>query len=434
MRAPGRYMTGMTLTDGTELLDPQRYATLGYPHELWTRMRREAPVHWCEPAEVVPFWAITRHAHICEISKQPDVFVSGNGIVPASKEVAERMARGERGPFDMMQTIITMDPPKHRKYRKVASPWFTSHALARIDDVVQASARRLVDRLYDAQRNGEGTFDFVTEIAVQHPLRILCSILGVSEAEEPTVLRLTQELFAGEDPEFKRSEADRNAAIQALGIEFLQFFQKIIADRRANPQKDDLAGILANAEIDGARMGDIETLGYYLITFTAGHDTTRNSLGAGMLALVENPAEREKLRRDPEGRVADAVEEIVRWATPVNYMMRTAARDYELGDTKVRQGQRLMLFYASANRDEDVFDAPFSFRIDRHPNPHLGFGIGEHFCLGSHLARRSQRALFSELIGRLDDVELAAPPERLAASFVAGIKHLKLRYRLRPAR
>jgi cytochrome P450 len=225
-------------------------------------MRREAPVHWCEPAELVPFWAITKHAHICEISKQPDVFASGNGIVPASKEVAERLARGERGPFDMMQTIITMDPPKHRKFRKVASPWFTPHALARIDAVVQASARRLVDRLYDAQRNGEGTFDFVTEIAVQHPLRILCSILGVAEADEPTVLRLTQELFAGDDPEFARSEADRNAAMQALGIEFLQFFGKIIADRRANPQKDDLAGILANAEIDGARMGDLETLGY----------------------------------------------------------------------------------------------------------------------------------------------------------------------------
>jgi len=425
-------MPRMVITDGTELLDPQRYATLGYPHELWTRMRREAPVHWCEPVELVPFWAITKHAHICEISKQPDVFKSANGIVPATKEVAERIARGEKSPFDMMQTIITMDPPKHRQYRKVASPWFTPQALARIDSVVTASARRLVDRLYDAQKNGEGTFDFVTEIAVPHPLRILCSILGIPEADEPLVLRLTQELFAGEDPEFKRSEADRDEAFRALGIEFLQFFGKIIADRRANPS-GDLAGVLANAEIDGARMGDLETLGYYLITFTAGHDTTRNSLGAGMLALVENPAERAKLRRDPEGRVADAVEEIVRWATPVNYMMRTAASDYELGDTKVRQGERVLLFYASANRDEEVFDAPFEFRIDRHPNPHLGFGIGEHFCLGSHLARRSQRALFSELVGRLEDVELAAPPQRLAASFVAGIKHLPLRYRLTPA-
>jgi cytochrome P450 len=341
------------------------------------------------------------------------------------------MARGERGPFDMMQTIITMDPPKHRKYRKVASPYFTPQALNRIDETVQASARRLVNRLYDAQRGGEGTCDFVSDIAVPHPLRILCSILGVPEADEPLILRLTQQLFAADDPEFKRSEADRNEAFRALGIEFLQYFMKVIADRRSNP-RDDLAGLLANAQVDGERMGDIETLGYYLIVFTAGHDTTRNSLGAGMLALIENPAEREKLRRDPEGRVADAVEEIVRWATPVNYMMRTAAADYELGGTKIRSGDRLLLFYASANRDEDIFDDPFAFRVDRRPNPHLGFGIGEHFCLGSHLARRSQRALFAELVGRLEHVELAGPPERLAASFVAGIKHLPMRYRLAP--
>ncbi len=421
----------MTITDGTDLLDPQRYASQGYPHEIWARLRRESPVHWCDPADNVPFWAITKHAHIAEISKQPDAFLSGPGIVPPTRDVAERMARGERGPFDMMQTIITMDPPKHRKYRKVASPWFTPQALARIDGTVQASARRLVDRLYDAQRGGEGTCDFVTEIAVPHPLRILCSILGVPEADEPVILRLTQQLFAADDPEFKRSEADRNAAFMALGLEFLQYFGKIIAERRANPS-GDLAGVLANAEVDGARMGDVETLGYYLITFTAGHDTTRNSLAGGMHALIENPAEREKLRADPAGRVADAVEEIVRWSTPVNFMMRTAARDYELGGAKIRADQRVVLFYASANRDEDVFEDPYAFRIDRHPNPHLGFGIGEHFCIGSHLARRSQRALFSELIGRLKDVELAGPVDRLAASFVAGIKHLPMRYRLAP--
>jgi cytochrome P450 len=421
-------MTGMPITDGTELLDVQRYATLGYPHELWSRMRREATVHWCEPVELVPFWAITKHAHICEISKQPDVFASGNGIVPATKEVAERLARGERGPFDMMQTIITMDPPKHRKYRKVASPFFTPHAMARIDLVVQASARRLVDRLYDKQVNGEGTFDFVTEIAVPHPLRILCSILGVSEADEPTVLRLTQELFAGEDPEFARSEADRNAAFQALGIEFLQFFGKIIADRHAHPEKDDLAGILANAEIDGARMGPIETLGYYLITFTAGHDTTRNSLGAGMLALVENPAEREKLRRDPEGLVADAVEEIVRWASPVIFMRRSAVCDTEIGGTKIGAGDKLLLFYPSANRDEDVFRDPFRFDVRRDPNDHLGFGGGPHFCLGANLARLEIQIMFEELLRRLPDLQLNGKPERLRSNFINGIKHMPVQF------
>jgi cytochrome P450 len=253
----------------------------------------------------------------------------------------------------------------------------------------------------------------------------------VPEEDEQRILRLTQQLFAGDDPEFQRSEADREQAFRNLGIEFLQYFGKVIADRRARP-RDDLASVLANAEIDGARMGDVETLGYYLIVFTAGHDTTRNALAGGMHAFALHPGERGKLRADPKGLVADAVEEVVRWTTPVNYMMRTASRDTELGGARIRAGDRLLLFYASANRDEDVFDAPYTFRIGRRPNPHLGFGIGEHFCLGAHLARRSQRALFAELIGRLADVELAGPVERLAASFVAGIKHLPLRYRLLP--
>ena len=421
----------MRITDGTELIDPYAYARTGYPHELWARLRRESPLHWCEPPVLVPFFAVTRHAHICEISKQPELFLNGRGIVPATQEVAARIARGEKGPFDAMQTIITMDPPKHRKFRKVASPWLTPHAIARLDDAVEASARRLVDRLYDQQVNGEGRCDFAMEVAAQHPLRILATILGVPREDEERILRLTQQLFAGQDPEFQREEADPEQGFRNLGIEFLQYFGKIIADRRAQP-RDDLASVLANAEIDGARMGDVETLGYYLITFTAGHDTTRNALAGGMHALVEHPAEREKLRADPKGRVADAVEEIVRWTTPVNYMMRTAARDTELAGTKVRQGHRLLLFYASANRDEEVFEAPSEFRIDRHPNPHLGFGIGEHFCLGSHLARKSQRALFAELIGRLEEVEIDGPVERLVASFVAGIKHLPLRYRLAP--
>jgi cytochrome P450 len=421
----------MTITDGSELLDPHAYARAGYPHALWARLRRESPVHWCEPPVLMPFWAVTRHAQICEVSKQPGLFLNGRGILPATRAAAARIARGERTPLDAMQTIITMDPPKHRRFRRVASPWFAPRAIARVGGVVRASARRLVDRLYEAQVGGEGVCDFATEVAAEHPLRILSTILGVAQEDEPEILRITQQLFAADDPEFQRPEADREEAFRNLGLEFLRYFGRIIADRRAHP-RDDLASVLANARVDGAPMGDRETLGYYLITFTAGHDTTRNSLAGGMLALIEHPAERLKLRRDPATRVADAVEEIVRWTTPVNYMMRTAARDAELAGAKIRQGDRLLLFYASANRDEAVFERPFEFRVDRRPNPHLGFGIGEHFCLGAHLARASQRALFAELVGRLEEVELAAPPERLAASFVAGLKHLPIRYRLAP--
>jgi cytochrome P450 len=213
-----------------------------------------------------------------------------------------------------------------------------------------------------------------------------------------------------------------------LGMELFQLFGKIIEDRRAKP-RDDLASLLANAEVDGAPMGPMETFGYYLITFTAGHDTTKNALAGGMCALVENQDELEKLKRDPS-LVDSAVEEIVRWTTPVNYMKRTAAQDCEIRGQKIKQGDQLGLFYASANRDEDVFEDPFSFRVDRRPNRHLGFGIGEHFCLGAHLARRSQRAIFRELATRIEWVELAGEPEHIASSFVVGLKHLPLRYRI----
>jgi cytochrome P450 len=415
--------------DGFKLVASQPYADEGYPHEEWAELRRESPVHRCRPADFPPYWAITKHADICEVSKQPDKFLSQPGIVLPDLEALAAIER-DGGAFDQMQTIITMDPPRHRKFRKVASPYFTPRALGGLDAIVEESAETLVRELVErAGTDGVGECDFVTDVAARHPLRILSTILGVPREDEPFILRVTNQLFGGDDPEFQREEGSGGDAFRALALEFFQYFAKIAKSRRESP-KDDLAGILANAQIDGEPMGDVETFGYYLITFTAGHETTRNALSGGLHALIENPGEREKLRRDPEGLVASAVEEIVRWTTPVNYMMRTAAYDTELRDQKIAEGDRLILFYASANRDEDVFDEPFAFRIDRTPNPHLGFGIGEHFCLGSHLARKSQRALFGKLIPRLEEVELSGPPERLASSFVAGVKHLPIRYRI----
>ena len=219
--------------------------------------------------------------------------------------------------------------------------------------------------------------------------------------------------------------------MKALGLELFQLFNGIIEDRRANP-RDDLATVLAQGQVDGQPMGPMETFGYYLITFSAGHDTTKNALVTGMNALVEHPEQLSALRSNPK-LVEPAVEEIVRWATPVNYMQRTALRDVGVGGHAIREGDSLVLFYASANRDDAVFEDPFAFRIDRQPNRHLGFGIGEHFCLGAHLARRSQRALFAELSRRLEHVELIGDPEWIASSFVVGLKHLPIRYRIAPA-
>ena len=409
-----------TEVNGFDLIDPWRYAEKGYPHELWTTLRREAPVAWFEPEGYRGFWAITKHADIGEVSKQPDKFLSEPRLTIESLKSDELQKQGPQ-----IRTIVNMDPPEHRDYRKIASNWFTPRNVRPLEERMVESARQLVDRMMGD--GGEQEIDFVTEVAALHPLRLITHLFGIAEEDEPYVLQVTNELFGGQDPEFQRSTDALQGRMQTLA-EFMGFFQKIIADRRANP-RDDLATVLANATLDGEPMGTLETLGYYTIVLTAGHETTRNALSGGMLALIEHPDELAKLRRDP-ALCSVAADEIVRWTTPVNHFVRTAACDYELRGSKIREGESLCLFYASANRDEEIFDDPFQFRVDRSPNPHMGFGIGEHFCLGASLARMEIRVLLEELVPRLESVELAGPAERLVSSFVGGVKHLPLRYRV----
>ena len=420
----------MPLTDGLDLIHSRSYAEQGVPHDTWTQLRKDAPVHYCEPGhDFSPFWAITKHADICEVSKQPDLFRSSDGIVMLA-QTGEAALRGSGQGLGAMRVIIEMDPPEHRAYRQVASPVFTPRAIQALDAAIDQSARSIVDRL--AGESGEGECDFANDVAAAHPLRILSTMLGVPRESEPDILRLTNELFANDDPDLQREGEDREAAALALGLELYQLFDGIIQERRANPT-DDLASLLANATIDGEPMPMMETVGYYLITFSAGHDTTKNALVGGMRAFLEHPDQLERLRREPE-LLDPAVEELVRWTSPVNHMKRVATRDTELRGQKIREGDTVVLFYASANRDEEVFEDPFTFRIDRQPNRHLGFGIGEHFCLGANLARRSQRALWREFSQRLEWAELAGEPEQIHSAFVVGLKKLPIRYRLRPAR
>ena len=417
----------MSITNGDDLIEPASYGESGPPHETWTKLRAKSPVHRCEPSNYPPFWAITRHSDIRRISRDPETFLSYPGITLQRKDIVLDREEG----LGAMRTIIEMDPPQHRSYRKVASPFFTPRAMKHIDAIVDDSAKKVIAEL--AAEDGEGECDFAMEVAVKHPLRILSTILGVPREKEPRILELTNQLFAPEDEEIGlvgldgQSDIDPQAAILKLGLELYQLFEPIIADRRAKP-RDDLASLLANGQVDGEAMGPMETLGYYLITFTAGHDTTKNALAGGMHQLIANPDEFAKLKQDPD-LIPTAVEEAVRWASPVNYMKRTAARDAVVNGQKISTGDEVILFYASGNRDEEVFDAPFEFRADRNPNPHIGFGHGEHFCLGAHLARRSQRALLRELTTRLEHVELAGEPEWIKSSFVVGLKHLPVRYR-----
>jgi cytochrome P450 len=309
----------------------------------------------------------------------------------------------------------------------VASGFFTPRSIHRLDEIVEKSAREQVDKLGE-----EGEGDFVELIAQRHPLRVLATILGIDQADEEKVLELTQQLFAADDPDLQREGEDRDKAIAEIGLEFFQLFNRIVEDRRANP-RDDLASLLANAKMDdGQPMGPFETFGYYLIVFTAGHDTTRNAISGGFKALLDNPDQFDLLQRNLD-LTKKAVEEIIRWSSPVNYMRRTLLQDAEIRGQKIREGEHLVMFYASANRDSEVFDRPFEFDITRHPNRHLGFGTGEHFCLGAHVARLSSRALFHELATRVEQLEPAGDPTHIEASFVCGLKTLPFRYKIRPA-
>ncbi len=412
--------------DPNDLITPKNYGVKGQPHEIWTQLRKEAPVYRCEPDTHPPFYAITRHADIINISNKPHIFSNIEGPMLLDNAQLKRQA-DDPSSFGQMKTIIEMDPPEHRDFRKVASGFFTPRSIHRLDEIVADCARAQVDKL-----GTEGETDFVEAIAQRHPLRVLATILGIEPQDEDLILELTQQLFAPEDPDLQRAGEDRAEASKTLIADFSALFTRIIEDRRANPT-DDLASLLANAKMaDGQPMGPVETFGYYLIVFTAGHDTTRNAISGGMEALLDNPEQLQKLCKDPS-LAKSTVEEIVRWTSPVNYMKRHLLQDVELHGTKMKAGEDLVMFYASANRDENVFDRPFEFDVTRHPNRHLGFGTGEHFCLGAHVARLSARALFLELANRIESMERIDEAKHIHSSFVVGLKSLPVRYKLRPA-
>lgn len=414
--------------DPHDLITPRNYGVDGQPHDIWTALRRESPVHYVETETHPPFYAITRHADIMDISNKPNVFSNSEGPFLMDREMtARREARPED--FGQMRTIIEMDPPEHREYRKVASGFFTPRSIHRLDEIVADCARQMIDKLGD-----EGETDFVEAIAQRHPLRVLGTILGIEPEEEDLLLELTQQLFAADDPDLQREGEDRGEASQALMADFGAMFTRIIADRRENP-REDLASLLANAKMEnGEPMPPIELAGYFLIVFTAGHDTTRNAISGGLQALLENQDQLAYLCANPTEEVAKrAVEEVVRWTSPVNYMKRYLLEDVELHGKKLRAGENLIMYYGSANRDDTVFEDPFTFDITRHPNRHLGFGTGEHFCLGAHVARLSQRALYLELANRVELLEPAGDASHIEASFVCGLKALPVRYKIRPA-
>ena len=403
-----------------DIIGDDHYAEHGYPHEAWTRLRREDPVHWVDRDVKVPFWALTKHADIVAVSRQPATNLNAPrlavfpGFAPPKED--ERIARH----------LLNMDNPDHAVYRKLAAPWFTPRAIHRLQPSIELIARELLDGLQGEERD----FDFVTDLAAPLPLAVLAELLGVPREDWQLMFRWTNAIVGAGDDEYRLAEDSQKSANDARTALF-EYFWKMVEERRARP-REDMVSVLANARIDGAEIPPFELLSYCFLLVIAGNETTRNAMSGGLLALIENPGELEKLKRSP-GLAQSAAEEIARWTTPVIQFCRTPTRDLELRGKKIRAGESMCLFYPSANRDEDVFEAPFEFRVDRRPNRHLAFGIGEHFCLGANLARLELRVLFRQLGERLERAELTGRVERLRSSFLGGVKHVPVRWCLRPS-
>lgn len=393
---------------------------------LLTDLHAEDPLHWTTPPGHPAFWTVTKLADLMEIGKQREIFLNqGLIFLMDDDDIATQKAENQ-GRTNALRTIISMNGAEHRLYRGLTQTWFMPASIRQLDTLIQARATEMVDKL--AALGGQ--CDFVNEIAIWYPLRIIMGALGVPDGDHPKMLQLTQQILAPKDPSTAR-QAEGGVSAKALVVrEFVGYFSDVIADRRANP-RDDLSSIVANAQVDGQPIGMMEALSYFVVLATAGHDTTANSLAGGLLALLQHPEEFARLRAEP-ARVDAAVEEMFRWVSPVKHFMRQSVKDFELRGRLIREGDFLMLNFHAANRDPEAFPEPYRFRIDRSQNRHVAFGFGAHSCLGQTLARAEMKAFFTEFLARVDHIELAGPVDRVVSNQVSGPKTMPVRYRMKP--
>jgi len=414
------------------IVDPKSYADDTTLHRNLRWLRHNNPLGRAELENFDPFWVVTKHADILEVSRSNDLFHNGDlqtTLTPKSIDHKIRQMTG--GSPHLVRSLVQMDAPDHPKYRVMTQAWFLPQNIRKLEERIRTIAKAHVDRM--AEMGGE--CDFVADVALTFPLQVIMEILGVPEADEPRMLKLTQELFGSTDPDLNRDQAEltedfeRNLAqVQSVIGDFFTYFDAITQDRRANP-REDLSTFIANGKIDGESMGPMEALSYYVIVATAGHDTTSSSTAGAVWGMCENPGEFAKVKEN-RALIPGLVDEAIRWTTPVKHFMRSATADTELRDRKIAKGDWLFLSYPSGNRDEEVFEDPDAFRVERSPNKHLAFGYGAHLCLGQHLAKMEMRILFEELMSRVSSIELNGEPKRSAASFVGGPKSLPIRFRM----
>jgi len=393
-----------------DIFDPEIYVA-GVPHEAFRVLRAERPVSFHpEPADGRGFWAITKYHDVVQISKDPGTFSSYKGgtnipdYPPDSLDVIRML-------------MLNMDPPQHNKFRRLTSTGFTPRMIARMEEYIRRAARTIVDEVIES-----GQCDFVTKIAAELPLQVIADIMGVPQEDRHLVFDWSNRLIGFDDPEFQTSLEDAQvAAAEIWG------YANTLAEGRKGQQGKDLVTVLVNAVIDGEQLTEMEFDAFFLLLAVAGNETTRNLISGGMLALFDHPQQRARLMADPT-LIDTAVEEMLRWVTPVIHFRRTATRDVELRGEQIKEGDKVVLYYTSANRDEEVFTDPQVFDVGRTPNDHLAFGIGQHSCLGLNLARLEIKVMFEEILRRMPDLELDGKVRRLRSNFINGVKEIPVRF------
>ncbi len=428
-----------TAADARAVIDPKSFAQWDSQLDLFDRLREQTPVAWIEPSEpgvFEPFWLLTRYDDVMRVSKDNTGFLNHpKSVVFSLAEGIEFAKHLTGGSPHMVASLVTFDGPVHMKYRKLTQSWFMPGNLARLESEICKLAQATVQRLIDAAAsNPAGAVDFVPLVSAPYPLHVVMQIMGVPEADEARMLMLTQQMFGGQDEDLSHSGMKDMTAEQITQLvagavaDFERYFAGLTAEKRAQPT-DDVASVIANAAIDGAPLNDRDMMGYYIILAAAGHDTTSASTAGAMLALSRDPEQFARVKAD-RSLLTGIVEEAIRWTTPVQHFMRTAAQAVTIGGQDIAAGDWLMLSYIAANHDPAQFDDPRRFDAARSPNRHLAFGAGAHQCLGLHLARLEMRILFEALLDQLDSIELAGPPLRSSSTFVGGLKTLPLRIRV----
>jgi cholest-4-en-3-one 26-monooxygenase len=394
-----------------DLLDPDTFRE-GRHHAMFEWIRANEPVFWTDEPDGPGFWSVTRHADLVAVNRDAHVFSSAeHGVF-----IADITPEGEM----VREMMLYMDPPRHTRYRLLVNKGFTPRMIGLLETHLAAKATAIVDNV-----ERDGRCDFVTDIASELPLQAIAELMGVPQEDRRKLFDWSNRMIGADDPEFQRN-AETAAEAQDAASELFVYAHDLAAQRREDP-RDDIVSRLLGAEIEGDKLSELEFDMFFMLLTVAGNETTRNATAHGMKALLDHPDQFEKLNSQREELLPGAIEEILRWATPVMHFRRTALEDYQLGDTLIRKGDKVVMWHISANRDESVFDDPYRFDIERSPNEHIAFGGGgPHFCLGANLARMELRLIFAEILRRLPAMRADGDAEYLRSNFVGGIKHMKV--------